>query len=155
MALLRKLFVLLLLPVVLSSCAEQPFYEKTVSFEGGNWDQRLKPAFKVDVQDLNKEYTFVISLRTTTDYKFSNLWIYLNTTTPDGNNSREPFQIQITDSDGAWLGEKTGTIVENNLIFPKRKLPMTGKYIFSIEQGITSSKIEEVLDIALLVEKGK
>ena len=47
----------------------------------------------------------------------------------------------------------TGTIVENSIYFRKRKLPKPGKYVFQLEQGITNSLVDEVLDVGLLVEE--
>jgi gliding motility-associated lipoprotein GldH len=140
---------------MLFSCSEQPFYEKVYSFKNNEWSQRVKPSFTIDIKDINIEYNFVITLRTTTDYKFSNLWIYMNTITPDGTKAREPFQIAVTNPDGSWAGIKTGTIVELPLQFNKRRLPKKGKYTFTLEQGITDSKIDEVLDIGLRVTEGK
>ncbi len=151
---MRKYLFYCLLMGVLFSCTEQPFYEKVYSFKNNEWVQRVKPSFTIDVKDINIEYNFVITLRTTTDYKFSNLWIYMNTVTPDGTKAREPFQIAVTNPDGSWAGIKTGTIVELPLQFNKRKLPKKGKYTFTLEQGITESKIDEVLDIGLRVTEG-
>ena len=150
-----KVLCLLIVVAFISSCSEQPFYEKVYSFENKEWNQQVKPTFTVDIKDINKEYNFIVTLRTSTDYKYSNLWIFMNTITPDGQKAREPFQIPITYPDGAWIGSKTGTIVENPLRFNKRKLPKAGKYTFTLEQGITESVIDEVLDIGFRVEEVK
>lgn len=115
--------------------------------------QNVKPTFNVDIQDTSNAYNFIFTLRTTTEYKYSNLWIYLNTSTPDGQKVREPFEIKITNPDGTWIGKKTGTIVENTIYFRNKKMPRTGKYLFTLEQGITESLIDEVMDISLIVEK--
>jgi hypothetical protein len=79
----------------------------------------------------------------------------MNTKTPNGEKAREPFEIKITNPDGSWIGKKTGTIVENSLNFKRRKLPLKGKYTFILEQGITDSKINQVLDIGLVVTEAK
>lgn len=152
---MRSIFALLFIAGMFFSCTEQPYYDKVYSFKNKVWSQRVKPSFTVDIKDINKSYNFIITLRTTTDYKFSNLWVFLNTTTPDGIKAREPFQIIITNPDGSWVGSKTGTIVENYLPFKKRKLPLKGKYTFTLEQGITDSEIGEVLDIGFSVMEAK
>lgn len=139
--------------MLVSSCVEAPTFEKSYAFEDEQWDQKVKPSFTLEIKDIEKEYDFVLTVRTTTDYKYSNLWIYWNTTTPDGEKAREPFEIKITNPDGSWIGKKTGTIVENSLYFKRRKMPVKGKYVFVLEQGITSSKIDEILDVSLLVQE--
>jgi gliding motility-associated lipoprotein GldH len=140
---------------LLFGCQEAPLYEKVYGFENNEWTQRVKPEFKVEIADTTSEYDFVLTLRTTTDYKFNNLWVFLNTKTPSGTKAREPFEIRITNPDGTWAGKKTGTVVEFPLTFRRRKLPEKGTYWFTLEQGITASTIDEVLDLGFRVDQVK
>jgi gliding motility-associated lipoprotein GldH len=137
----------------ITACQKEAYYEKTYEFPHSSWARDQKAVFKVPIQDTAKEYDFIITLRTTTDYHYNNLWIFLNTTTPSGSNAREPFQIRIQNPDGTWAGKKTGTVVEFPLNFKRRKMPEKGNYTFALEQGITASAIDEVLDIGLRVEE--
>lgn len=141
--------------ITLFGCESAPVYEKTYAFEKKKWEQNVKPVFTIPISDTSKYYDFMLTLRTTTDYKYSNLWIYLNTTTPDGKKGREPFEIIIANPDGTWAGKKTGTIVENTLVFKRRKMPVKGNYTFVIEQGITQQVADQVLDISLIVDQAK
>ena len=145
--------IILMLGLILSSCADQPEFEKVYSFNDMTWDQDVKPEYVVDITDINNSYDFTLSLRTTTDYKYNNLWVFMKTESPDGTSAREPFEIMITNPDGSWIGNKTGTVVETPLYFKSRKLPQMGTYKFTIEQGITESEISEVLDLGFRVEK--
>lgn len=135
----------------LSSCDDKPYYDKTYAFEGKVWNQRNMPKFVVPIKNTNQLYDFILTIRTTTDYKFSNIWVFLNTTTPKGIKAREPFQIRMANDDGTWIGSKTGTIVENKLLFKRRKFPDKGYFKFVVEHGITEKNIHEVLDIGLRV----
>jgi gliding motility-associated lipoprotein GldH len=146
---------ILLVSLVFSACEKPPTFEKSYAFSKKQWNQQVKPTFTVAIMDTSKEYDFVLTIRTTTDYKYSNLWMYWNTKTPDGQKAREPFEVKIANSDGSWIGKKTGTIVENALYFKRRKMPLKGKYIFTLEQGITNSSIDEILDVSLLVQEVK
>lgn len=153
---LRKNSVFIgLLTVLLTACGEQPFYEKVVAFEGREWSQDVKPSYSFEVKDVTKQYDFTLSLRTSTEYKYSDLWVFMKTITPDGTVAREPFKIQITDETGAWIGEKSGSLVTTPLTFRSRKLPKKGKYTFVIEQGITQSKVTNVHDLTFRVEESK
>ena len=147
--------LLLSLGLLLFSCSKPPLYEKSYSFADNHWDQTVKPRFIFNVEDSVALYDFTINLRTTTDYKYNNLLIFITTITPDGQRVREPYEIKITEQNGQWLGKKTGTIVENKLLFKNRNLPRKGKYFFLLEQGITASSIDQVLDISMKVEKSK
>lgn len=149
----RNNWFFLVVFVLLVGCGKAPIYEKSYSFKSKEWTRDVKPSFEVDISDIEKKYNFTILLRTTTDYNYSNLWIFLKTEAPDGTSAREPFEIILANPEGAWLGNKTGTVVETALYFKERKLPLKGKYKFTIEQGITSTLVDEVLDITLIVDE--
>lgn len=151
----KKFIIILLLTVLFASCGEQPMFEKSYSFKGNQWMQDVKPAFKVNINDTTKAYDFIITFRVTTDYAYNNVWFYLNTKTPDGLRAREPFEMRITNDNGTWIGKKTGTVVETQLAFNRRKLPKKGDYYFTLEQGITMNSLDEVLDIGLIVDEAK
>lgn len=152
---MRNSIVLLLGLIVFTACGEQPYYEKVYSFEGKSWKQDVKPTYEVNITDIQQEYDFTLFLRTTTDYPYNNLWIFLKTETPDGTVERKPFEILIANPDGSWIGNKTGTVVETLLSFTSRKLPMKGMYKFTVEQGITESNVNQVLDLGFRVEIAK
>jgi gliding motility-associated lipoprotein GldH len=138
---------------VLISCSTDPHYDKFYSFKKNEWSQNVLPAFEINVQDTTKWYDMVITLRTTTDYSHSNFWFFLNTKTPSDIEAREPFQLRIADEAGRWLGLKSGTVIENKLLFRKRKFPEKGKYQFILEQGITQETIQEVLSVGITMHE--
>ncbi len=149
----RSRSLLFIIPLLLLfGCSEAPFYEKVYSFDGRTWKQDQKMKFEVEIQDTAKVYDFTLAVRTTTDYKYSNLWMFMKTIAPDGSTGREPIQLYLTNPDGSWVGTKSGSVVETPLYFKKRKLPMKGKYTFIIEQGITDSKVTEILDLIFRVD---
>ena len=136
----------------LFSCDDASFYTKSYSFNNNTWERSVKPKFIVEIKDTKQLYDFIVTLRTSTSYKYNNLWIFLNTTPPNGLSVREPFEIKTCYPDGSWIGKKTGSIVEHTLIFKRRKVPSRGKYKFILEQGITEKLIDEVVDISFEVK---
>ena len=152
---MRNVLLLVTILFFFTSCEDRAYYQKSFGFKNNMWSQDVKPKFEVDFQDTTKLYDFVLTLRTTTDYKYSNLWIFLNSTPPVGESVREPYEIKTTFPDGSWVGKETGTIVEHQLVFKRRRLPFKGKYKFIVEQAITEKTIDELLDISLRVEEVK
>ena len=150
---LSSLLILVSAVLLFSGCGETPVYTKSYSFKNNEWKEGQKLKYEVEITDIDKIYDFTLSLRTTTDYKFNNLWVFMKTIAPNGAEGREPFEIKISNPDGSWVGNKTGTVVETELYFRKRKLPLKGKYTFILEQGITESKIDEVLDLTFKVDE--
>lgn len=151
----KTAFFAILLGLFVTSCSEAPYFEKVVSFDNNKWEVNQKPTFEVEIDDTSVFYDFVLTMRTTTEYKYNNLWIFWNTKTPNGENVREPFEVKIAAPDGSWIGKNSGTIVENQIHFRQRKISPKGKYTFVLEQGITESVIDNVLDVNLKVEKVK
>ncbi|MEY5000233.1 MAG: hypothetical protein RLZZ211_269 [Bacteroidota bacterium] len=150
---MKKLIsVFFLLGLLLASCAKEAVYTKAYRFKNEQWTQAVKPQFEVDIQDTTQLYDFIFTLRSTTDYAYNNLWIFLRTTPPTGKSVREPYEIKMADPNGNWIGNKSGTIVEHQLIFKRRKVPFKGKYKFELEQAITEKRVDEVLDISLEVQ---
>lgn len=150
---IQPIWILLILSALLGACGKAPHYEKVVSFDNNEWNQKQKPQFEVEIDDTTAVYAFVLTVRTTTEYGFNNLWIFWNTKTPSGEKVREPFELKITNPDGTWVGKNSGTVVENQLHFRNRKIAEKGTYTFTLEQGITEPVIGDVLDVGLSVEK--
>ena len=100
-------------------------------------------------------YDFIFSIRTTTDYKYNNIWVYLYSKPPKGKRSKEAIDIKITNPDGSRKGKKSGSIVENIFKFSKRKLPQIGKYNFQLELATQEGDLKEVLDATLKIPNQK
>ena len=150
-----KLFGVALMVLLLASCGDAPLYTRSFSFKNNEWHQNVKPVFKVNVPDTTTFYTITITLRTTTDYPFSNLWFFLHTVTPKGQTGREPIKMDVAYPDGSWVGEKSGTIVTTTASFKHRKFPQKGWYTFTFEQGITQEIAKEITDISYTVQRDK
>ena len=63
--------------------------------------------------------------------------------------------VKRVNANGDKQGKKTGTIVEHELIFKRRKVPYKGVYSFTFEQAITQKVVDEVLDLSLEVRKSE
>jgi gliding motility-associated lipoprotein GldH len=146
-----KLVVGLVCLLLVTSCSNTPVYTKSFTFDNNEWTQQVKPQFIVDIPDTTNYYSIHIALRTTTDYPFSNLWFFLHSKTPKGQEGREPIEIQLARPDGSWVGDKSGTVVETVVHFKHRKFPQKGKYVFTFEQGITAEIATEIMDISYTV----
>lgn len=141
--------------LLLSSCGKAPLYTKAYSFEGNQWKQDQKPVFMVDIPDTSRLYTIEITLRTTTDYAFNNLWFFIHSKTPNGETGREPVEVKIAATDGNWIGEKSGTVVSTSVFYRHKKFPQKGKYTFTLEQGITEEIVNNIMDVTYTVTQDK
>lgn len=153
---INKLIVFISLSVILVSCGETPLYQKSVSFEGREWSDDQDLFYEFESTDEKQVLDFKLLLRTTSDFNYNNLWIYFSTETPNGEVAREPYQIRISDpQDGSWLGKRSGSVVETAIDFAKVQLPEKGLYKFKVEQAVTQSEVDEVLDMTLIIKKSE
>ena len=149
------IFGVLVLLTGMYGCQDQPYYQSSFSFKNHTWSRLQKPTFKVEVKDTSVRYNFILTLRTSTTYAYNNLWLYFISKTPNKQYVREPYEVKISDKKGYWLGKKTGSIVENKLMFKDRKLPETGTYTFVLEQGVLQKVLYGVYDVGLEVQMNK
>lgn len=146
-----KYGLLLILPIFLISCGEQPFFDSAYSFKGKKWHEADTAVFHVEVEDTLQEYDFVLTFRNTTDYKYSNIWVNIATTAPDQTTSVIAQRIDLAASDGSWRGRVSGTVVENRLHYRTNNFPIPGTYEFKINQAVQQEVIDEVLDLSLRI----
>jgi gliding motility-associated lipoprotein GldH len=144
-----------LISLLLSSCSSDTLFDQVESFKSKAWVQGDQIIFEVDVEDTLQPFDFEITLRTSTDYAYSNLWIYISSKAPDDVTSKVAQRINIARPDGSWIGKASGTIVESKLIYRTQAFPFKGKYVFTIEQATQNEKIEHVLDLGLRISPHK
>ena len=136
---------------LISACSNDTLFDQVEVFDGNTWEQGEQVVFEVEVEDTLRPFDFEITLRTTTDYGYSNLWIYIYSKAPDGITSQVAQRINIARPDGSWIGKASGTIVESKLIYRTQAFPFKGKYTFTLEQATQQNVISDVLDIGLRV----
>ena len=140
-----------LLPLLFISCGEQAHFDSAYSFDKKKWHETDTAIFEVKVDDTIQEFDFILTLRNTTDYEYSNIWVNIATKAPDQTTSVIAQRINLTAPDGSWLGRVSGTIVENRLHYRTNSFPLKGLYEFKINQAVHQEEIKEVLDISLRI----
>lgn len=136
----------------LQSCGDKAYFDQAHSFDNKSWDKKDTAVFKIDVQDSVINHDFILSLRTSTEYMYSNLWIYIIVTAPDGSTSKVAQKIPMARPDGSWIGKVSGTLVESRLRFDSKPFPIKGEYIFKVANATQEESIPHVMDIGLRIE---
>ncbi|HZH86013.1 MAG TPA: gliding motility lipoprotein GldH [Brumimicrobium sp.] len=137
---------------LLQSCGDTAFYDQVHSFDDKSWDKIDTAVFEVDVQDSLTNRDFILSLRTSTEYLYSDLWVYIMVTAPDGTTSKAAQKIPLARPDGSWIGRVSGTLVESRLRFDSKPFPIKGPYVFMITNATQEESIPNVMDIGLRIE---
>ena len=143
----------LLSVMFLTSCGDQAYYNEAYNFDDNTWSDQDTAHFEIDVTDTIHPFNFILTLRTSTQYQYSNIWVYIISEAPDGSRSKVAQRIPLARPDGSWIGRVSGTIVESKLKFDSKPFPIKGKYTFDIVNATQQEELDEVLDISLRVEK--
>ena len=144
---------LLTLFVFFTACNDGDFDKRTVIPEA-KWHQENRVAFDVDINDTISPYEFGIGLRHLENYRYSNLFIFLHTTMPNGNHTHDTIECTLATPEGKWMGRSSGSMrdivvpLNENLLFP-----LSGTYHFEIEQAMREPVLKGISDIGLYIEK--
>ena len=149
----KILLGLLFLMAVFTSCQNDSFDKRTIIPEA-RWPQENRVAYDVEITDTLSSYEFGIGLRHLENYRYSNLFVFLHTTMPNGNHTRDTIECTLATPEGRWIGKSSGSMrdltvpLNEHLIFP-----LSGTYHFEIEQALRDPVLKGISDIGLYIEK--
>lgn len=147
--------VLLLSLSFLFSCNNKNIvYEKTKEFPNAEWQIDDVQKFNVEIDDTLANYDFSIIIRNTIDYNYANLFVFLNTLTPDDEIAKDTLQFLLADKEGKWLGKGKGNFKESVFLLQHGlKFSQAGTYSFEFTQGMREETLVGIADIGIRIEK--
>ncbi len=136
MSFLKK-YTAFCLCLMMFSCENPFYYEKTHDFKGNEWFLDEKVDFSVDQSDTNARYDFFIDLRHQAEYPYQNFWIFMDTKSPSGIILKDTIELKLANYQGKWLGKTaSGNLISHHIQIAKNQnLPEPGTYIFSLWNG--------------------
>lgn len=156
MGLPRKISLLICLAVTgFISCQDtQTVVDDNVEIAGHNWSYTEKVQVPVVIEDASISYNVYLNLRLTASYKYSNIFLLIHTTNPDGKKNTERKEFRLALPDGEWLGSGSGNLYSYQMLFRENyKFPLKGKYTFELEQNMRDNPLNSVTDAGVRVEK--
>lgn len=149
-------FIMIIITLSFWACDENRIFEKNKKIPESGWNKLEMIRFEVPIQNTIIRYNFYINIGNTTDYKFSNLFLFIKTIYPDRNISRDTVECTLSDKNGLWLGNGMGSLKNNNILFRKGFLfPKSGLYSFEFEQAMRVDVLKGISNIGLRIEKLK
>ena len=144
---------MILLLLLLTACGGKGFEQREVLPEA-KWEVEHRIPFDVTVNDTLGIYAFGLSLRHLENYRYSNLYVFLHTTMPNGNLTHDTIQCQLALPDGQWIGKSSGSMRDLTVPLNESLLfPLSGTYHFEIEQAMREPVLKGISDIGLYIEK--
>ena len=155
MTYLKKISFVLLLIAILSSCGNKNvIFDESVVISNASWDNKKFPYFDVEVEDTLSAYNFYLNIRHLENYRYSNFYMFLHTTFPNGNQTHDTIELVLAYPDGRWIGDGSGSMRNNNILLNNNLyFPLKGNYHFEIEQAMREPVLEGVADVGICFEK--
>jgi|WetSurMetagenome_2_1015567.scaffolds.fasta_scaffold151185_2 gliding motility-associated lipoprotein GldH len=149
-----RMIVLLAAVLLMTACDRKRYFEENRAIAKGVWNSADKARFEVPVTDTLVSYDFFLNVRNSTDYKYSNIYLFIHTTNPAGKKAEDTVDCPLADYTGKWLGSGFGSIKFNRFFIQHAvKMKEKGRYVFEIEQAMRDKELNGILDIGLRIEK--
>lgn len=144
----------MLAAMALAACDGNVYYDESRSVDEHGWAPQDSVCFDVEVDDTTHLFNFLVEVRNSVTYPYSNTFLFIGTTFPDGSVARDTLECPLADATGRWLGKRTGRYVDARyrLRGGSARFPMTGTYHFAITNGMRDSAISGLKDIGFRVE---
>lgn len=154
---MRNFFVIsgfCLLSSLFVSCNKNVVFSEYTKIPEEGWKTENKLTYTVDIKDNKPFHNVFLTVRHADSYPFSNLFVFLTTTYPNGKISVDTLECVLANKKGEWQGDGAGDLWDNkiplkqNLIFPQ-----AGKYTFTFEQGMRTDPLPLIMDFGMVIEK--
>ena len=148
------MFLFIIFSVLLYSCGSGIVFDKNKTITGEKWNREDKITFDVKIEDTLLPTDFFLNVRNTTDYRFANLYLFINTIFPDKKFARDTIECILSTPEGKWLGKGISRLKESHILLKKGiRFPKKGIYRFEIEQGMRKEQLEGIADIGIRIQK--
>lgn len=146
--------IVLLAVLLLTACDGTVYYSEYADTRESGWNVVDSVCFDVPVDDTTHLFDLLVEVRNNVDYSYSNLFLFVNTTFPDGSLSRDTMELPLADPSGAWLGKHSGRYVDSRyrLRGQPMRFPMKGNYRFAITHGMRDKAVKGIAHLGFLVE---
>ncbi len=147
-----------ILPIIvmflLTACNSNMIYTDSVAMPRQTWSLSDIVDFTAPVNDTTSTSDVYFTIRTGSEYPYRNIFLFVTTTSPDGNKMTDTLEYYLADEKGNWFGKGSGDVRELNLPYRSRVFfPRKGSYNFSIRHGMRIGDLKGVYDLGISIRK--
>jgi gliding motility-associated lipoprotein GldH len=139
----------------LTACSPDEIFSGFHSFPASQWSRNEKTKFEVDVKDSTFRYDIWLEIRNNNNYPFRNLWLFVDITTPEGQQRTDTLNIELADVYGKWHGRGISLYSSSFPFEQAIQYPRSGIYTYSVRHGMRTELLEGISDIGLTVARTK
>ena len=140
--------------LLMFSCNDNIVYTDSIPMPSKKWELMNIPSFRVPIDDTLKSTNVIFTIRTGSSYPFRNIYLFVQTKSPDGKSVTDTLEYFLADEKGKWYGKGFADIHELSLPYKSNVyFPVRGTYEFSIQHGMRIEDLNGVYDFGLKIEK--
>lgn len=141
------------MPILFAACDGSVYYDESRSVDEHGWLPADSVYFDVPVDDTSRIFNFLFEVRNSVSYPYSNTFLFIRTTFPDGSYAQDTMEYPLADAAGRWFGRRTGRYIDTRYYFRRNvRFPMDGTYRFAVTNGMRDSAITGLKDISMRIE---
>jgi gliding motility-associated lipoprotein GldH len=145
--------LLFLLALAATACDDSVLLDEHVRVKDEQWSSADIVRLETDIADTTHPYNLYINLRHAGSYRYSNLFLFLDTYMPDGGLARDTIELALADERGQWLGEGMGDVRDNRILFKSGFVfPRSGRYRFELTQAMRVDPLPGIQDAGMCIE---
>jgi len=152
----RILLILLITIPFFISCNKNRTYTKMEDITNNTWNQSNILNYSFTIEDTLQAHNVYLNIRHSSKYKYKNLYLFIQTTSPEGISLKDTFEVMLADDKGRWYGRGWGDIHEVKTPYKKFvRFPHSGTYTIEIQQAMRTKNLKNVSDLGIIIEKAK
>jgi gliding motility-associated lipoprotein GldH len=138
----------------LAACDEGRIFEENKRIPTDSWYYKSLVPFDVNITDTQKRYNVYVNVRISSDYKYSNLFLWVNTTNPQRKTDQRRVEIKLANEAGKWLGKGLGDLYDYQFpVFQNISFGTSGLYQFELAQNMRDDTLRHVKSVGVRVEE--
>ncbi len=151
---IRIHFVALLLLMLVVSCNPNRVFVERVTIPDMIWDMDSVVNITVPVEDPSQVYDIKIAIRSNVYFQSRNLWLFINTYSPEHVVEADTLECILADEQGNTTGDPALDIIDYEIPFKMgARFPSAGKYRFAIQHGMRMEKLPCIDEIGIIIDK--
>ena len=131
-------------------------YEQNTIYPNHSWASKQVNEYSFTITDTSAAYNVFFVIRHHNAYHYKNIFIQLNTTSPDNTIAKQSADLNLADDAKGWLGVGMDDIYDQRI--PVNTTPVRfkkGLYKFALSHTMREDPLENVLSTGIRVEKVK
>ncbi len=151
---MKNIFNGIIVLLALVACDSNRLYEEYKTIDPAGWHKDSIASFELEISEPGQGYNLYINIRNQGNYPNSNIWLFLEVESPQGQMLTDTVEYILAEKSGQWRGSGIGDLFDNQFSYRQNvRFENPGKYQFFIRQGMRAEQLKGIHDIGLRIEK--